>query len=186
MEQERRDQMCFVVFDLEATCWENEKRQNEIIEIGAVKLDHDLEVREEFCQFVRPVIHPRLSEFCTKLTSIDQMTVDQADIFQVVIEHFSKFVGELPLVSWGQYDKNQILREATAKGYTGPILGQLDRHYNLKNIFADQRKTKRCGVHGALTAMGFVFQGTPHRGVDDARNIARIAKAMAWKPNGVI
>ena len=30
------------------------------------------------------------------------------------------------------------------------------------------------GVGGALRYLGLEFEGTPHRGIDDARNIARI------------
>lgn len=36
--------------DLEASCWE----------IGAVRLDDALEVTDEFCSFIRPVVVPRL------------------------------------------------------------------------------------------------------------------------------
>lgn len=71
--------MNYIIFDLEATCWENDRtKQNEIIEIGAVKLDENLAVIGEFQTFIKPKLNPILSDFCKKLTSISQEEVDQA------------------------------------------------------------------------------------------------------------
>ena len=65
----------FIVYDLEATCWRSRKpRKVEIIEIGAVKLNENLEIIDDFCQFVRPKLHPEISPFCTKLTSMSRTT----------------------------------------------------------------------------------------------------------------
>src|SRR5262249_50105945 len=64
-----------VVFDLEATCWDTPRPRDamEIIEIGAVALHPvALEPADEFTSFVRPVVNPQLSPFCTALTSITQ------------------------------------------------------------------------------------------------------------------
>lgn len=58
----------------------------EIIEVGAVTVDAaNLQVVDEFQSFVRPTRHPRLTEFCTGLTSIAQQDVDNAPVFQFVI-----------------------------------------------------------------------------------------------------
>ena len=54
----------FIIYDLEATCWRSPKpRQVEIIEIGAVRVNEHLEIVDEFCEFILPVIHPRLINF---------------------------------------------------------------------------------------------------------------------------
>ncbi|MNC14861.1 sporulation inhibitor KapD [compost metagenome] len=74
--------------DLEATCdeveeWESQRPlavvadQMETIEIGLVVIDLEtLEIVDEFQRFVRPQINPTLTDFCTKLTSIQQADVD--------------------------------------------------------------------------------------------------------------
>ena len=36
-------------------------------------------------EYVRPVLHPALSDFCTSLTDISQETVDGADTFLTVL-----------------------------------------------------------------------------------------------------
>ncbi|MNS30715.1 sporulation inhibitor KapD [compost metagenome] len=116
--------MNYIIFDLEATCgWIGEDRQSEIIEIGAVKLSEKLEVIDEFQSFVRPVINPELTEFCTKLTSITQADVDSAYDFSVVATAFELWCSEVPvdgggmeftdfwLCSWGFYDKKQLKQD---------------------------------------------------------------------------
>ena len=96
----------FIVYDLEATCWRSRKpRKVEIIEIGAVKINEKLEVVDDFCSFVRPKLHPEISPFCTKLTSIVQDDIEDAPMFDEAIELFEDWVGfsdtRSVLMSWG-------------------------------------------------------------------------------------
>lgn len=85
--------MNYIIFDLEATCWENERNKiNEIIEIGAVKLNHNLDVIDVFSCFFKPEINQELSEFCKNLTSISQENVDNAKTFNQLIREFEQWV----------------------------------------------------------------------------------------------
>ncbi|MCI0413076.1 hypothetical protein L0222_09775, partial [bacterium] len=54
----------------------------------------------------------------------------------------------------------------------------VNRHLNLKAAFARLRGIKRCGMAAALNILGIPLLGQHHRGIDDARNIARIAKVV--------
>ncbi|HHH54067.1 MAG TPA: 3'-5' exonuclease, partial [Bacteroidetes bacterium] len=62
--------MNYIVLDLEATCWMGKppKGINEVIEIGAVKIDGYGKVKDYFSKLIKPSINPRLSGFCKKLT----------------------------------------------------------------------------------------------------------------------
>ncbi len=75
----------FLVFDLAATCDDNgadPRAEMEIIEIGAALVDGcALQPLHAFQTFVRPVRHPRLTWFCTGLTSIAQADIDSAPGF---------------------------------------------------------------------------------------------------------
>ena len=83
----------FIVYDLEATCWRHRRSwQVEVIEIGAVKVSENLEVLDEFTAFVRPLLHPEISEFCTRLTSITQADIEDADAFHEVIQAFESWM----------------------------------------------------------------------------------------------
>lgn len=52
------------------------------------------------------------------------------------------------------------------------------RHLNLKTEFAAWKGVRRCGMAAALKYLDLPLVGTHHRGIDDARNIARIAQLM--------
>ena len=170
----------YLIVDLEATCWgkgTNPERM-EIIEIGAVLLSDDLEIIDEFSSFVRPVDEPVLSSFCKNLTSIKQEDVDTAETFPVVFNRFISWIGDLSeviLCSWGAYDKNQLLVDCKRHSIKYPFG---EKHINLKKMFAEQRGIKPCGMKRALQILGLPLEGTHHRAIDDARNIAEIAKIM--------
>jgi 3'-5' exoribonuclease 1 len=169
----------YLVIDLEATCDDGgqvPKREMEIIEIGAVLVDcESFEPIAEFQSFVRPVRHPKLTPFCTQLTSITQAEVDAAPRFPAVLGALREFVEEhgRPLFcSWGNYDRGQFELDAKFHGLKLPFGSD---HLNVKQAFSDTLGTsKRFGMAGALRELGFPLEGTHHRGIDDARNIARI------------
>lgn len=89
--------MNYIILDLEATCWRDRAsgNQSEIIEIGALKIDDHKMLLGEFSAFVKPKLHPKLSEFCTELTTIEQGDIDQAQDFKTVIRNFFKFKNNL-------------------------------------------------------------------------------------------
>ena len=46
---------------------------------------------------------------------------------------------------------------------------------NIRKAYSNFYQCRRAGIEIMLTNLGMKFEGTPHRGIDDARNIARIA-----------
>lgn len=166
--------MKYVVFDLEATCWKDKRPQqvSEIIEIGAVKLDEDLNEVGIFEKFVRPTISPVLSDFCKDLTSIGQYDVDNATGFKEVDYLFKRWCEGACLCSWGYYD----LKKYNDDCYLHRVLPWIERHISVKHQYAVIRgiRDKGCGISEALGREGLKFEGTKHRGIDDAKNIVRI------------
>jgi 3'-5' exoribonuclease 1 len=168
----------YAVVDLEATCCDDgsiRRQDTEIIEVGAALCDaHTLEITEEFQCFVRPVRHPKLTEFCTKLTTITQAQVDAGISFAQAVAELGRWFGPRRTLfcSWGDYDNNQFAIEAKRNGVRLPFGGA---HLNLKRAFSERRNTsQRYGMAAALSAVGIPLRGTHHRGIDDARNIARL------------
>ena len=109
----------------------------EIIEIGAVRLNGDLEVVDEFSAFVRPVVETSLSDFCIELTSITQAEVDRAEDFATVFPAFMRWIGDEPyrLCSWGFYDVGQFRLDCDRHGLVFPEAFERD-HVNVKTEFA--------------------------------------------------
>lgn len=173
--------MNYVIVDLEATCWRERysPARMETIEIGAVMLASALgPAVREFAEFVRPVEEPTLSRFCTELTSIQQSDVDRADTFPAVFARFVEWIGGEPytLCSWGAYDVRQFRLDC--ERHSVPFPAGFARHVNVKLEFARLRGIERCGMDAALRHLGLPLEGTHHRGIDDARNIARIALTL--------
>lgn len=79
----------------------------ETIEIGAVMLDATtLDILDEYCAFIKPVRHPRLTDFCTSLTSIRQADVDLAPEFPEAISVFQAWLqryADVVFCSWGGF-----------------------------------------------------------------------------------
>lgn len=170
--------MNYIIFDLEATCWEDKhtEKVSEIIEIGAVMLNEYGEVIDEYCRFVRPVVHPNLSDFCMELTSIQQIPVNRADPYDVVVEDFQDWIGvgdeEYLLCSWGGFDKKMLKQDCRLYDMD---TAWADKHINLKQQYKEiKRQHRPTGLRRAITREGFEFEGRQHRGITDAQNLVKI------------
>ncbi|MBU2573689.1 MAG: exonuclease domain-containing protein [Elusimicrobia bacterium] len=172
--------MNYIIFDLEAACREHRVPMDdmEIIEIGAVRLGPELIPCDEFSFFVRPVLNTQLSDFCKNLTGIRQEQVDKAEDFKAVFPQFLAWIGPGPvtLCSWGNYDIKQITIDCARHGL--PFPESFKNHINLKTLFAGRFSVKPCGMRKALEKLGLPLDGAHHRGIDDARNIAKIAQIL--------
>jgi len=178
----------YLVIDIEATCWEKKidaDKQSEIIEIGCCivqKRNGLMRLDEKFGWFVCPVLHPTLSVFCKKLTSIKQSDIDSADMFPTVIEKLREKVfretklelNKIPFFSWGDYDRKQFYKDCLLHDIKYPF----GPHVNIKQKFADARREKGISLLKALGKLGKPFEGIQHRGEDDAYNIAKIVVAQ--------
>lgn len=184
-----------VCVDIEATCWESDApgdlRTHEVIEIGMVAINtRALEITREISILIQPVENPVLSDFCVQLTSItNDLLVNsslddpaapyetiRADAFgqamQIAREWLAPF-GQYVWCSWGNYDLRQMEAEAARKGTELALPASL--HFNAKMIYAKTRSgVKRRGLGAAVKRQNLSFSGTQHRGVDDARNVARV------------
>ena len=173
--------MHFIIFDVEATCWENpmvtKHKQQEIIEIGAVKVNEAGEIIDTFSAFVRPIFEPILTDFCKTLTNISQEDVAQAETFDMVAPKFKAWVEgnhQVPYAygSWGFFDQRILSKNC--------IYHQLDDawtkpHISLKHQYPRLRRLSRTfGLQKALEYEDMTFQGNHHRALDDAKNTARI------------
>jgi len=173
----------YLIVDLEATCANDHsvpRHRMEIIEIGAVMLNSKtLQLESEYQSFIKPILHPLLTEFCQSLTSISQQDVDAASLFPDVLQDFQSWFepfGNYLFCSWGDFDKNQFKQDCRLHNIGYPFSGG---HLNLKKAFSVAIDSKRkFGMSGALKKLGLQLEGTHHRGIDDARNIARIVQAI--------
>lgn len=173
----------YLIVDLEATCSDDgtvPRGEMEIIEIGAVMQNsRTFEIDGEFQTFVRPVRHPVLTQFCSELTGINQQAVSSAPVFPAALQALSRWnlgFGDALFCSWGDYDRNQFQQDCEFHSVEYPFP---TGHLNLKAQFALNLGLRRkFGIIDALRRVGLDFEGTHHRGLDDARNIARLVRRV--------
>lgn len=173
----------YLIVDLEATCSNDgtvPRHEMEIIEIGAVlQNSRTFEVESEFQTFVRPVRHSELTDFCTELTGITQESVSSAPPFREGLEAMKEWMyafGDSLFCSWGDYDRKQFLQDCEFHRVAYPFRSG---HLNLKAEFSRALgHKKKLGITEAVRHLGMEFEGAHHRGLDDARNIARIVRRV--------
>ena len=170
--------MNFIIYDLEATCWLGRppKGKNEIIEIGALKINEYGEVLSVFNKFIKPIINPQLSDFCKKLTSIRQMDVNRAKTFDKVIADFMDWINvaeeDYYLCSWGKYDTTLLRDDCELHKIE---FDWLEQSLNIKNQYFDIKgEHKLTGLKNTLKNEGMEFTGIQHRAISDAENLAKI------------
>jgi inhibitor of KinA sporulation pathway (predicted exonuclease) len=176
----------FLVLDLEATCCDKgsiKRHEMEIIEIGAVMVEAPtLTIIDQFQTFIKPVRYPVLTPFCKALTSITQKQVEQAPGYVEAITLLQKWLSNYPNTifgSWGDYDYNQFKQDSKFHHIPFPITYP---HINLKKLFHEtQNLAKRYGMAEALELAGIELEGTHHRGIDDAKNIAKLLPFILGK-----
>jgi inhibitor of KinA sporulation pathway (predicted exonuclease) len=166
-----------LVIDVESTCWDTRPPQgqiSEIIEIGICLVDvRALERRERRTIMVKPG-HSQISPFCTQLTSITPDMVANApplaDAIRVIEQDYAPF--DRLFAAWGDYDRGQFMRNCELYGIAYPFGPTF---LNVKNLFAMALGLPREeGVDDACARVGIPFEGTHHRGGDDAWNIAAL------------
>lgn len=175
----------FLIVDLEATCAEGQERKkyrgtSEAIEIGWVIVNPLYEIERDGDVLIKPVRNPILTPFCTTLTGITQDDVNISLTFPFVMERlkeewqsygsFKCLKYDYILCSWGNYDNSQLIKDCAFHKYFYPF----GLYINLKDEFAIKRKIAPVGLSKALEICDLAFEGTPHCGLDDAKNIARI------------
>lgn len=167
-----------IIIDLEATCWQGqipEGEVNEIIEIGLSVLDTNSgTLSQNQGILIRPK-YSSVSPFCTQLTTITQELLDNEGIsfegaITKLIEEYQP--DQYTWASYGAYDLNMLQKQCRKFGIPYPMGKD---HINVKTLFAETKGlSKPVGMNGALQILEIPLEGTHHRGIDDAKNIAKI------------
>lgn len=175
--------MYFVV-DIEATCWEQSgvRDNNEIIEIGIVASSDSGEVLGTFKSFVRPIISPKLSRFCLRLTKIKQEWIDSADPLEVVIPNIVNWSKDTLKIdstkclwgAFGEWDEMCLVRDCNRRRVNPPF----GRFLNLKEKYAEFSGNANCGLREAIKNENLVWEGEGHRAFFDAVNASNLARKM--------
>ncbi|MEE6460025.1 hypothetical protein FKM82_000833 [Ascaphus truei] len=178
------------VIDFEATCEEGNPPDyvHEIIEFPIVLLNtQTLEIEDTFQRYVRPEIKTQLSDFCINLTGITQEIVDQADTFPEVLENVVDWMRQKELgikykyaiLTDGSWDMSKFLNmQCRTSRIKYPRFAK--KWINIRKSYGNFYKVPRnqTKLTIMLEKLGMKYDGRPHSGLDDSKNIARIAARM--------
>lgn len=129
---------CQIVVDFEFNPTKREYREylkNEIIEIGAVKLNENLEEIGRFSCFVRPEFNDHIDSDILRLTGIRDADVREAACFEEAINLFAAWAGpaKCRVLSWSDSDLIQLEDECWAKEV--PFPANLTRWMDLQLVW---------------------------------------------------
>ena len=177
--------MQHIIIDLEFTPIPKSFRKiasNEIIEIGAVRLNDHYECVDSFTTFVRPQFAHRLSNECENLTGIHLVNLHSAPFFQEALASFEDWIGDeaFRIYQWSENDQAQIVGECALKGVVSSLCS---KHWiDLQRIYCRVAGLEHViSLERALSSLNIMFEGSLHRACDDAMNTASILQTMKNK-----
>jgi len=180
-----------LILDFEAQCVEGEKlKVQEIIEFPVIVYDlkNKLTTNLLFHQYIKPKEMPILTKFCTELTGITQDIVDNGIYLEDTLINFDEFLiknkldtEKFTFVTCGDWDLNICLRKE-AKFKKINLKNYFKTWINIKRVFEDFRGLNRpFGMVEMLESLGLSLDGRHHSGIDDVRNITKIADELIKK-----
>lgn len=168
--------MRYIVIDLE---WNNafsaksKKAINEIIEIGAVKLDENLCVKDTISTFIRPSISKKLSKRVVEMTNITDSDVAGGMSFINAVKLLKSWIAPDDIVmTWGDTDIRVLVENCKefSLGETIPFLGRyLDLQKYCQSKMNGSFTTQQLGLAAAAEILGIKDDKySHHRALDDS------------------
>lgn len=183
--------MCrYAVVDLEmcnVPKWLRSKKYpygKETIQIGAVLLDEEFRIVDEFVTYVSPQTGSLDAEI-QKLTGIKNSNLYGAPLMEKALRDFMMWLPEdTKVVSWSMNDRAQIAHEVEARKLEIPGMEEvLGNWIDCQKTFGEKMGTARCyRLSEALVAADIVYEDGAHDGLVDAYNTALLFAKMEKDP----
>ncbi|NLB41969.1 MAG: exonuclease domain-containing protein [Clostridiales bacterium] len=147
----------------------------EVIEIGAAKVNEDLEITETFTRLVRPIIYRRLSPIVIRKTGIKPKDLEDGESFTDVITDFREFCGEdFLLCTWSTNDVEILQKNCIYHKLPYEWIGKYFDIQSRCTRVLGLPKNQAVGLKNALKALNIEVEGRLHRALDDAIHTAKI------------
>lgn len=175
--------MNYIFLDLEwnsAYCRKNKKFVNEIIEIGAVKVNTDLQICSTFTQTVKSQLTKRLATRFKNLTNISNLEMQQGIPFNDALLAFDKWSGEnYILLTWSNSDIYALIENCRLFADCGML--RITQYVDFQKYVQNELKLRGKEINNQISLLNaalefglntenFAF----HRALDDSRVCAEI------------
>lgn len=126
--------------------------KNEIIQIGAIKLNEEYNVVDRFNAYVCPQLNSKVTRHITKITGITTEMVVNAGTLEDVLKAFSEWMGEerLRIYAWSENDLQQLKEECAFKGIQIP--DNMRQWLDFQAVYGVLTRLSRKGRKISLTA----------------------------------
>ena len=156
--------------------------RGEIIQIGAVRMDEEQQVLDEFQIMIKPKYYRHLNRRVSKLTGIKESRLKEEGVpFAYAMEQFQAWCGEdVVFLTWG-FDDIGILRENLQ--LHGLSIDWTGRWYNAQMMFNAQTdgSTAQKALKTAMEIFGIEATRPAHDALGDAYHTAQICAKLDLK-----
>lgn len=156
-----------IIFDLEWNRGYDKIALEEILQIGAVRIDHmGGPIRDTFCVFIRPRVHKKLNRTAKYLPELDA-ALESTITFEEAMESFTAWCGdETVFADWGGDDFSVLCQNCNYWKIPCPQPEQL---LDLQAAFSLQVETNQgVALHRAVEYCGIPDPFTYHNALNDA------------------
>jgi len=152
---------------------------NEIIEIGAVRLNEKLEQEDEFCSFIKPTAYKTIQNDVKDVTGITTEMMWSGGDFETVVKDFLKWCGDdYAFVTWSD---NDIFTLEDNMLYHEMEIDDLPACYDIQPMFDDQisQNDRNMALSYAVWKLDIkVSSGHLHDALCDAKETAEVMKRL--------
>ncbi len=152
--------------------------RGEVIQIGAVKLDKNMNICGSYQIIVKPKYYKKLHRHVSELTGITQEQIDLGTYLPEAAERFRRFCGkDFAFLTWGPDDIPMLKENFNANGMDH---SWLDRTYDLQKIFNKQTDglSKQRSLEYAMEYYNLPMNLPAHDALNDAYFTALVAQKM--------
>lgn len=181
--------MEYIILDLEwnqsfqGKDFENKDLPFEIIEMGAVKLDEQLNICSEFSQIIKPQIYKKIHFKIKELTSLKETDLEEGRDFTDVIKDFISWCGtDYIFCTWGPSDLTELQRNMKFYQMEKPFVFPLI-YYDIQKLFSiyyEDRKVRR-SLEYVVDFLNIELSDSFHRAFSDAHYTAQVLKTMNFE-----
>ncbi|MBQ6553686.1 MAG: exonuclease domain-containing protein [Firmicutes bacterium] len=158
----------------------------EIIQIGAVTLDENLNETGRFSSFINPQIYTRLHPYVAKMTGITSDELKKAPYFDEVYKNFAEFSQNSGIYCvWGNSDIRALYRNLCYHGIvTGDVLVEFIDVQQVTAKYLKYGRGKNVGLKNAMELLEIDIDIPFHNALSDAIYTAKAMKKV-YKGGGV-
>lgn len=176
----------YIVFDLEWNQSSTGKADSiadfpfEIIEIGAVKLDEQFQILDEFHRLINPQVYTKLHYAISEVTHLDMEELRICGVdFPSAVQDFLQWCGpDAIFCSWGSMDLTELQRNMRYYHIENPFPKPLF-YYDVQKLYARFcRNGEKPALDTAIQELGIEEERPFHRAPDDAWYTAKVLSQM--------